>query len=261
MDFRAIQFNSLDGLPIYAHLVQPRGWGPYPGVLFVPDWGVHTAEGEHTAEVEALARECLARRYVLMALERRGSPGHGEAYERRRDLGGLEVEDVLAAAARLRHELYVNSSQLLLIASGWGAVSAALAAARSDFFRAAIWAGGVFELTFQYGYEWASRRTALRTATGLTEEQFDHFFQHFPEQERSPVYHADEILCPVLLLHGDQDEEAPSTHSGRMWQALQKAAVPVEFHLLEGIGHAVLENRRVWHLIDEFLKKHVPLFQ
>jgi len=66
--------------------------------------------------------------------------------------------------------------------------------------------------------------------------------------------------CPVLLLHGTQDEIIPFAHGERLAALRRRERLPVAFHAQEGGSHNVYRVREDYSdPIAAFLSKsHVP---
>ncbi len=56
-------------------------------------------------------------------------------------------------------------------------------------------------------------------------------------RERSPLFHADEIGVPLLVLQGLEDEVVPPNQSELIVQALQRNGIPVTYLAFEGEQH------------------------
>lgn len=74
----------------------------------------------------------------------------------------------------------------------------------------------------------------------------------------SPVFHVDSGDPPLLLLHGDQDPQAPINQSHELHGKYQAVKRPCEFVVLYGSKHGgreFFDSQRA-ALVDEFLKRH-----
>lgn len=71
----------------------------------------------------------------------------------------------------------------------------------------------------------------------------------------APAALAAEIRCrpPVCLIHGDADEVVPADSATVAEKALAEAGVPVECHVLEGLGHGIDEAALA--LAADFLRR------
>ncbi|HKO93410.1 MAG TPA: alpha/beta hydrolase, partial [Polyangiaceae bacterium] len=80
-----------------------------------------------------------------------------------------------------------------------------------------------------------------------------------PELARlaSPVFHVDATDPPLLLLHGDQDNQMPIQQSQELEAAYQKLRLAVEFGVVRGAGHGgpAFTNPDTLERIDRFLRR------
>jgi pimeloyl-ACP methyl ester carboxylesterase len=60
----------------------------------------------------------------------------------------------------------------------------------------------------------------------------------------SPRYHARQYNVPVMLIHSKVDEVVPFTQSQLLADELARLGKPAELHILEGMGHYLLEPKR-----------------
>jgi acetyl esterase/lipase len=72
----------------------------------------------------------------------------------------------------------------------------------------------------------------------------------------SPVFHVGKQACPFCIVHGDQDAVVPLSQSIRLNDALQKAGVSSELHIVKGAGHGFDDPISFSAAID-FLKKQL----
>ena len=82
-----------------------------------------------------------------------------------------------------------------------------------------------------------------------------------PELARlaSPVFHVDPSDPPLLLLHGDNDQQMPIAQSRELSTAYEQLRLPVQLVVLEGAGHggAVFTDPTRLELIDGFLRNRL----
>jgi predicted esterase len=66
------------------------------------------------------------------------------------------------------------------------------------------------------------------------------------------------LHCPVLLVHGDQDEVFPLTDTKRLASALQAKGLPVELKIIPGTSHGMEPERGlVFRCIGEYCRSHL----
>jgi dipeptidyl aminopeptidase/acylaminoacyl peptidase len=67
--------------------------------------------------------------------------------------------------------------------------------------------------------------------------------------DQSPLFSADKISTPLLLLHGSRDVNVPLGESLQLWVGLRILGKPVEMVQVEGEDHHILtySKRIEWH--------------
>jgi acetyl esterase/lipase len=75
----------------------------------------------------------------------------------------------------------------------------------------------------------------------------------------SPVFQVDASDPPLLMLHGDQDNQMPINQSLELQGAYEKLKLPVEFVAVHGAGHGgpQFTSEDNLALIDRFLRKYL----
>jgi dipeptidyl aminopeptidase/acylaminoacyl peptidase len=71
----------------------------------------------------------------------------------------------------------------------------------------------------------------------------------------SPVYHVDASDPPLLLFHGDQDNQMPVNQALQLVGAYEKQGRPVRLKILHGAGHGGKEfyDEAQLKMVKEFL--------
>jgi len=77
--------------------------------------------------------------------------------------------------------------------------------------------------------------------------------------EASPVTYVSKDDPPFLILHGDQDPLVPLVQSERFCEALKKAGVEAELHVVKGAGHGFARLGEVSHMIRNFFDEHLKV--
>ncbi len=76
----------------------------------------------------------------------------------------------------------------------------------------------------------------------------------------SPVFHVDARDSPLLLLHGDQDPQAPINQSHELQGVYEKVGRPVEFVVVHGAAHggeSFFDETRI-KIVADFLGRSLP---
>jgi dipeptidyl aminopeptidase/acylaminoacyl peptidase len=219
MEFRKIAYRSrADGMEIPAYLFAPlekRGPRGHAAMVWVHG-GVH---GNWDEMYLPFVKEAVARGYVIITPDYRGSTGHGAAFYDAIDYGGKELDDVLAAVDYLRTLSYVDPDRLGIM--GWshgGFITAHLLFRQTTPFRAGAAIVPVTNLIFRLslkgpGYQ---RNYAAESGIGgLPFEKPDEYVR------RSPLYHVDDLRVPILVHVATNDTDVDFVEDMQMIDALR----------------------------------------
>jgi dipeptidyl aminopeptidase/acylaminoacyl peptidase len=166
----------------------------------------------------------------------------GDAYvgaSKDRDPVDVLTDDVMTGIAELAHRGIVDPDRLFLYSTSNGASAIDQLLTQTHAFRAAVSHGGVSDWL---GYYRANQPRGDGTIPGFLGGKKP---EDFPELYRriSPVYHADKIATPLLLVVGDKDSipNGGSRYSDAkaFYEALHKAGSPVDLLVYPGEGHGI----------------------
>ena len=107
MEFRKVTYKSrVDGLEIPAYLFAPliKKASRHAALVWVHG-GVHSNWG---LSMWPFVRDAVERGYVVITPNYRGSTGYGDAFHRKIDYGGMEVDDALSAVDFLKTMNFVD---------------------------------------------------------------------------------------------------------------------------------------------------------
>jgi dipeptidyl aminopeptidase/acylaminoacyl peptidase len=173
-----------------------------------------------------------------------------------------------AAVAR---EPRLDRSRLVLWGHSFGGYGAMAAATQTDRFAAIIAAAGISDLASAWGEFWPRARVApedglaLRARAGWAEQgqgQMGASPWSAPDRyiRNSPLFAADRIVTPLLLIHGDADV-VPISQAELMFSALSRQNRDVRLVTYWGEGHLVTSPANVRDLytqIFSFLDRVLP---
>lgn len=165
--------------------------------------------------------------YIVFAPCYRGNEG-GEGKD---EFGGAEQEDVHSGIRFVRNLPFADPERVAVMGFSRGAINAARAACELEKVDGLVLWSGVADLAQTYAERPDLRRT-LRKMIGHPPDK-----QPEAYRQRSPLYLADQIRCPVLLIHGSRDEQVPVTHADKMYAKLKAGGWAVEYHRYDEWGH------------------------
>jgi dipeptidyl aminopeptidase/acylaminoacyl peptidase len=201
-------------------------------------------------EITALDAWSLSREgYVTLALSMRGwNPTGGKD-----DCGGKQPRDVMDALDWLAQQPDVNPQQLGLLGYSQGGQNALLCAALTDKLKAVVAYFPVIELE-----RWAE----TTDNDGIRNWYIPNVCSKDGGiKSKSPLYVADKINAPTLLVQGEQDTRVPAEQSIMMEKAMRISGKNVRLHLVKGGTHSPQSDNAEWKdarkLVKEFFKTNL----
>ncbi|NOK15555.1 S9 family peptidase [Corallococcus carmarthensis] len=260
VDAQVVRFKSFDGMEIPNLLYKPRqatAEHKAPALVFV-----HGGPGGQTSRgYNNFVQYLVNQGYVVLGINNRGSAGYGKAFLKADDQkhGKEPLRDCVEARKYLASLPYVDGSHVGIIGASYGGymVLAALAFHPDafdvgvDVFGPSNWLRTLKGMPPQWG--------AFRQA--MFQEMGDPEKQEAMLKEISPLFHADKIQKPLLVVQGANDPRVLQSESDDIVAAVKKNGVPVEYLLLPDEGHGfkkkkneALVDRRALEFFNRYLK-------
>lgn len=259
VDSQVVRFKSFDSLPIPNILYKPHqatAGQKAPALVWVHGGpGGQTRKG-YSAQIQYLVNHG----YVVLGINNRGSSGYGKTFFTADDQkhGREPLWDCVEAKKYLSSLPYVDSKRIGIIGGSYGGymVLAALAY-RPDVFDAGVDIFGVSNWlrTLQNTPPWWE---SFKQA--LFKEMGDPVKDEAMLREISPVFHADKITKPLLVLQGANDPRVLKAESDDIVAAVKKKGVPVEYVVFDDEGHGFTKKKNQltgYKATLEFLDKHL----
>ena len=175
--------------------------------------------------------------YVVYTLNPSGTIGFGQEFSARHvNAWGIRTADEIIQGTKLffRTHSYIDSSKIGCFGASYGGFMTMYLQTQTDLFAAAISHAGISALTSYWGEgNWGIGYCSVANADTYPWNNKAFFVN------QSPLFSADKIKTPILLLHGDQDDNVPIGESIQMYNALRILGKPVEFIEVEGENHGV----------------------
>jgi dipeptidyl aminopeptidase/acylaminoacyl peptidase len=188
--------------------------------------------------------------YLILAVNRRGLPGFGQAWNDQisGDWGGQAMQDILAATDEMMTERYVDTQRLAAIGASFGGYTVYwLMGHDQDRFACMISHCGVFNLESMYG----STEELFFPTWDLGGAYWDSAEVQKMYDRFSPHRFVRHWRTPLLVVHGEKDFRVPVTQGMEAFTAAQLQGVPSRFLYYPDEGHWVLgpQNGVLWHRI------------
>ncbi len=247
------RFRSYDGLEIPGILYRPREASaerPVPAVVLV-----HGGPGgQSTRGYSALIQHIVNNGYAIYAINNRGSSGYGKTFFHMDDKkhGDVDLKDVTASADWLKSLDWVADDRIAIMGGSYGGyMTAAALAFHPEVFDAGVNIFGVTNWVRTLGSIppwWESFKEAL----------YDEMGDPATDAERhraiSPLFHAANIVKPMLVVQGANDPRVLQVESDELVAAVKANDVPVEYVLFPDEGHGFSKKANRITASDAYLK-------
>jgi dipeptidyl aminopeptidase/acylaminoacyl peptidase len=258
-DAQVLEVTSRDGTKLEAFLTIPAELdGELPPLLVLPHGGPYGVRDSR--RFDPLVQYIASWGIAVLQVNFRGSAGYGKSFA---EAGHQErakgIEDDIEAAVELVIENgLIDSRRMCIGGISYGGYSAIVSAMRKpDRYLCAVTVAGVSDLPLQL-------HSNLQGATKRDKEDLKKVFgdptTEYEEMAAiSPVYRADEIEIPVLIVHGTEDRRVDVEHAYRLKAMLEAHGKTYSWHLMQGVGHSpdntqMLEVARVLTMfVDDHL--------
>jgi dipeptidyl aminopeptidase/acylaminoacyl peptidase len=196
--------------------------------------------------------------YMVIAPNYRGSTGYGKEFQQANlfDMGGGDLQDVLAAADFIKQTGYLDPKKVALAGGSYGGYLTMMGVTKAPD----VWAAGVPIVPFVNWFtEIQNEDPVLQQSDLATMGDLEKNKGLF--HDRSPIFFVDQIKAPLLLLAGGNDPRCPKEEAQQVLDAVKKRGGTVELKVYENEGHgfARVENQiDAYKRASDFLKAHVP---
>ncbi len=184
--------------------------------------------------------------YVVYTLNPSGATGYGLEFSTRHvnDWGKTTAAEIIEGTEKfLAAHPYVDPKRVGCIGASYGGFMTMLLTTRTDRFASAVSHAGISSISSYWGEgHWGHLYSAVATAESFPWNRPDIYV------EQSPLFAADRVATPLLLLHGTADTNVPVGESEQMYTALKLLGKEVEFIRIDGEDHHVLTypKRKLW---------------
>ena len=136
---------------------------------------------------------------------------------------------------------FVDAKRVGCIGASYGGFTTMLLQTRTDIFAAAVSHAGISSISSYWGEGyWGYAYSAHATAKSFPWNRKDIYI------DQSPLFNADKIKTPLLLLHGTVDTNVPPGESTQMYTALKILGKEVEYIQFANENHGIVNyNKRI----------------
>ena len=170
---------------------------------------------------------------------------------------------VVAGAQALAENYWVDKENMAIQGQSWGGYQVAYLVTKTDMFKAAGAGAPVSNMTSAYGgIRWESGKSRQfqyeQTQSRIGTPMSDSLHLYI---ENSPVFYADKVNTPLLIMHNDKDGAVPWYQGIEYFMALRRLGKPVWMLQYNNEAHNLKERRnskdlsiRLQQFFDHYLK-------
>jgi dipeptidyl aminopeptidase/acylaminoacyl peptidase len=241
-----VDWVSVDGIPLQGILIKPEGFDPgkkYPLMVYFYE---RSSDGLYRYRSPGAGTSVnysfyVSRGYVFFVPDIPYKIGHP---------GESAINAVIPGVLKLVDMGFVDKDRIGVQGHSWGGYQIAYMITRSDIFAAAEAGAPVANMTSAYGgIRWGTgmsrqfqyERTQSRIGGTLWEETLRYI-------NNSPLFEADKVTTPLLMLHNDEDDAVPWYQGIEMYMALRRLEKPVWLFNYNGEPHGLRkeQNQKDW---------------
>ncbi|PTX18845.1 prolyl oligopeptidase family protein [Pontibacter mucosus] len=255
-----VDWKSTDGIPLQGLLYKPENFNPnkkYPMMVYFYE---RSSDGIHNHRVPAPSASTIniplfvSNDYLVFVPDivyQDGYPGESA------------MDCIIPGVQMLVQQGFVDEKNMALQGQSWGGYQIAYMVTRTNLFKAAMAGAPVSNMTSAYG--------GIRWGTGLsrqfqyerTQSRIGGTLWEKPMQfiENSPLFFADRVKTPLLIMHNDNDGAVPWYQGIEYFMALRRLNKPVWMLVYNGEEHNLIERKnrkdlsvRMSQFFDHYLK-------
>lgn len=184
--------------------------------------------------------------YVAYIIEPSGATGFGQEWASRHvnTAGRGPAEDIIEGTKQIcADHPYINKEKIGCMGASYGGFMTQYLQTQTDIFAAAVSHAGIANHTSYWGQGyWGYNYSEVSMANSYPWSHRDLYVN------QSPLFNADKIHTPLLLLHGDADTNVPLVESLQMFTALKLLGREVALVQVKGENHHILDysKREKW---------------
>ena len=255
-------YKAKDGLNIPSLLTIPlaKDINQLPAIM-TPHGG---PESYDRNEFGWLSQALASQGYLVIQPQFRGSSGFGLAHTRAGygEWGKKMQSDLTDGLNFLVAEGIVDPARICILGWSYGGYAALAGAAFTpNLYKCAVSINGVSDLALMMEQE-KSDHGRNHWVLSYWDNQLTGGGENKQNilNSASPAKYVEQIVAPVLLIHGEKDKVVNIDQSERMYEALEELDKSVEFIEFEGEGHSISGNearRTVLKTVIKFINNHI----
>ena len=199
-----------------------------------------------------------AQGYAVYVINPSGTTGWGEEFAARHvNTWGDRTADEIIYGTKLlcKQHSFLDEKHIGCIGASYGGFMTMLLQTKTDIFACAISHAGISNIASYWGEGyWGYSYSTCATADSYPWNRKDIYV------DKSPIFNANKIKTPMLLLQGTADTNVPIGESIQMFNALKILGKDVEYITVKGENHGIVDysKRTQWqNVIFAYFAKYL----
>ena len=261
VEAEVIRYPSFDGLEIPAIYYKPLNASSQNKVPALV-WVHGGPGGQSRANFSPLIQYLTNSGYAVLAVNNRGSSGYGKTFYKMDDKnhGEKDLQDCVWGKKWLQEQADIDPDKIGIIGGSYGGyMTMAAMTFTPDEFKVGVNIFGVtnwIRTLKSIPSFWEASRKALYDELG------DPYSSDSIRLKKiSPLFHADQVKNPVMVLQGANDPRVLQIESDEIVAELKKNNIPVNYVVFEDEGHGFLKKenqiegyKQIKEFLDFYLK-------
>ena len=242
-----VSWSSLDGIPLQGMLFKPDGFDPseqYPMMVYFYEKmsnGLYQHRPPRAGGSSISVSFYVSRGYLVFIPDipyKVGYPGESA------------LNAVVPGVTMLVNQGFVQADNIGVQGHSWGGYQIAYMVTETDLFKAAEAGAPVSNMISAYGgIRWGSGMSRMfqyeKTQSRIGGSLWEYPLRYI---DNSPIFQADKVNTPVLMMHNDDDGAVPWYQGIEFFVALRRLDKPVWMLNYNGAGHGLSRyaDRKDW---------------
>jgi dipeptidyl aminopeptidase/acylaminoacyl peptidase len=229
---------SAHGKNVEAFTIRPLADGKYPGLVLLAG-----REGARTSFT--VATIFAQQGFACVAIS---EPGYGKSEGQPDFMGPASIDAFAVGFTKFKREPFLDADKIGIYGYSRGGMAAALLTLKlGEEVKAAVFAAAIYDFKRAYDDTGIDGiRESMKAETGMTERAI---------KERSSILRMEKLKSPVLIIHGENDQNAPTSQSLMLRDRLTELRKEFEIIILADHKHGQLKSNFLSPVIDFFSRK------
>lgn len=185
--------------------------------------------------------------YVVYIPQPSGAIGYGQEFSARHqnNWGKITADEIISSTkAFVKEHPFIDASKVGCMGASYGGFTTMYLTTQTDIFACAVSHAGISSISGYWGEGyWGYNYSTNASAFSFPWNRKDIYV------DQSPLFNADKVHNPILLIHGTKDVNVPTGQSIEFYTALKLLGKDAELVFVKDADHAVVDydQRILWH--------------